>query len=766
MAEEPIPALAMPTPLGPGMPLLSPAAQPCFDVDAFLCSRTVGQDVHIIVKELRAYKHTIQENLVQVINEKYRDFVALLSMLQREAGDIHSMRDKDGLQDVQASLGSLRDTLGRVEADMVALVQEEERIMREKQYLHTLLDMDRMVQKLSSLLGLGSEAESVEPPTYQRVLSQVAQCDFDDPDADECIPEELHELTHAQRMANAKQFYAALQHLLASIDKDQAGAYLVQLEPVLKDIYHRLLHDTMRLYDQSLHEPVDESCHTLSLALDLSLELGERAVDAILDRISAQHIEPHVKMGFDTPGPPHLPLPWDPAEAERVEALTHLAWDKPVVPPATLQLRATYDALLHQTRSLSHLFQVTEKVGGDMLDVFNDLWWQRVATSLEKVCGSQLFFVGKVDEFCSNYYLTQAFLRELKALAPTPRAAAAFQRHAKTMALQRRWAFSAFFQLRARDIITSLEQGLETSGQDERFYHAAFSHFLYAFTAPWYMTRHFAALSAREWRLSLHVLSRYRTWLDAHTWPESHAETTARSAAPADESVLSDDELQELHGAMGLLVDLRVFEDRVRCVQREYILPKLLGDTARAQALCDSLNEAMEVSLHAYDAMQPRITQFVLNKLSKKCAAPLRHVRASHAQYRTRLPTDAPSAFVEQMLRPLHQVWGSDAAPIRQLPTELVTSWMNHILDGTFARYTSAVDTITRNLESLRRLKRGTLGLAADDAATADQAVYQQLATDIEALAAHIEAWAQKTGLPLTLSSPAWKALWDAARRT
>ena len=217
---------------------------------------------------------------------------------------------------------------------------------------------------------------------------------------------------------------------------------------------------------------------------------------------------------------------------------------------------------------------------------------------------------------------------------------------------------------------------------------------------------------------------------------------------------------------MGLLVDLRVFEDRVRCVQREYILPKLLGDTARAQALCDSLNEAMEVSLHAYDAMQPRITQFVLNKLSKKCAAPLRHVRASHAQYRTRLPTDAPSAFVEQMLRPLHQVWGSDAAPIRQLPTELVTSWMNHILDGTFARYTSAVDTITRNLESLRRLKRGTLGLAADDAATADQAVYQQLATDIEALAAHIKAWAHKTGLPLTLSSPAWKALWDAARRT
>ena len=141
MAEEPIPALAMPPPLGPGMPLLSPAAQPCFDVDAFLCSRTVGQDVHIIVKELRAYKHTIQENLVQVINEKYRDFVALLSMLQREAGDIHSMRDKDGLQDVQASLGSLRDTLGRVEADMVALVQEEERIMREKQYLHTLLDI-------------------------------------------------------------------------------------------------------------------------------------------------------------------------------------------------------------------------------------------------------------------------------------------------------------------------------------------------------------------------------------------------------------------------------------------------------------------------------------------------------------------------------------------------------------------------------------------------------------------------------------------------
>lgn len=766
MAEEPIPALAMPRPLGPGMPLLSPAVQQDFDVDAFLCSRTVGQDVHVIVKELRAYKHTIQEHLVQVINDKYRDFVSLLSMLQKEANDIHTMGDKDGLHDVQASLGSLRDTLGRVEADMVSLVEEEERIVREKQHLHTLLDMERMVQKLSSLLGLKTEAELVEPPTYLGLLSQEAQHDFDDPDADDCILEESHVLTHAQRMSNAKQFYAALQHLLATVDKEKASTYLVQLEPVLKDIYHRLLHDTMRLYDQSLHEPVDESSTTLSLALDLSLELGKVAVDAILDRIATQYIEPRVRLGFERQEKPHLSLPWDPAEAQRIEALTHLTWDQPVVSPATLQLRTTYDALLHQTRSLSHLFQVTEKVGGDMLDVFNNLWWQQVATTLEKVCGSQLFFVGKASEFCSNYYLTQSFLRELEVLAPSPRAAEAFQRHANTVALQRRWAFSAFFQLRAREIITSLEQGLETPGRDEHYFHAAFSHFLHAFTAPWYMTRHFAALSAREWRLSLHVLSRYRTWLDAHTWSESHSDTTPRSAAPAEESALSDDELQELHSAMGLLVDIRVFEDRVRCVQREYILPKLLGEFAEAHALCDSLKEAMEVSLHAYDVLQPRVAQFVLDKLCKKCAEPLRHVRASHSQYRTRLPTDTPSAFVEHILRPLHQIWENEKAPIRQLPTELVTSWMYHVLDHTFARYSSAVETITRNLESLRRLKRGTPGLASDDAAIADQAVHQQLATDTEALAAHIEAWARETSLPLTLTSPTWKALWDAARRT
>ena len=43
-------------PLSRGMELLSPEKAPDFDIDAFLSSRTRGQDVDVIFSELRGYK--------------------------------------------------------------------------------------------------------------------------------------------------------------------------------------------------------------------------------------------------------------------------------------------------------------------------------------------------------------------------------------------------------------------------------------------------------------------------------------------------------------------------------------------------------------------------------------------------------------------------------------------------------------------------------------------------------------------------------------
>lgn len=778
---EDVPALAMPEPLNPGMRLLSPLAQRHFDVDAFLCSRTVGQDVHAIVKELRTYKHTVQESLVQVINDKYRDFVALSSMLQSEADDICALGDEGALHGVEVAIRGRHDALAHAASEIAALVHEEEALTQERRHLQSLLDIEQTVRSLTALLGI-AQSEPAHTPSYRSALAAIAQCDLnvDDADADQASAPESHELPHFQRMIYAMQRYSALQHLLSTIDKEKAYRYLLQLEPILKDVYEHLLQDTMQLYVQSTREPPPQSRKTLALALDLSLELGASAVNTVMERITAQLIEPRIQAAFDAHSESRstLALPFDAAETTRLADMTHLPWDAPRISPATADLRTTYCALLDATKELSDMFAVTEQVGGAMLDVFNQVWWQHVATTLEKARGSQLFFIGRANEFCMNYYLTQAFLREMELLAPSKRASTAFRAHAKTVALQQRWAFSAFFQLRAREIITALEQGLRaqkmsTSMNAAQFYHDGFAHLLYAFTSPWYMTRHFTALSAREWRLSLHVLSRYRTWLDAQcqvlvppgteSGPESEA--PSRTATPTlDEGGLAEADVRALHCAMALLVDIDTFENRVHNVLDTYIAPKVLGE--RGGALRDTLRKAADAALGATDAVRPQVAHYVIHKLCKRCAEPLRHVRASNSQYRPFARhaehTDPErSAFVPLITKPLRQVFAPDA-PSQHLPRDLLASWITQILDHTFARYTTAIDTITRNLESLRRLKRGTPGMGGDEAA--NKAVYTQVATDIASLTADIEAFAHDAKIPLTLTSQAYKGLQDVAK--
>ena len=157
--EFEVPELAMPQPLRQGMPFLSPIEKRTFDVDAFLCSRTIGQDVHAIVKELRTYRQTLQENLVLIINEKYRDFVSLSTMLQRETDGIIELSNKDGLSEVQMALESMLATMRQTETDIVSLGHEEEANIHERRYLNMLLDIDRTVHDLGHLLGLSTNED-------------------------------------------------------------------------------------------------------------------------------------------------------------------------------------------------------------------------------------------------------------------------------------------------------------------------------------------------------------------------------------------------------------------------------------------------------------------------------------------------------------------------------------------------------------------------------------------------------------------------------
>lgn len=99
---------------------------------------------------------------------------------------------------------------------------------------------------------------------------------------------------------------------------------------------------------------------------------------------------------------------------------------------------------------------------------------------------------------------------------------AALKQHPTYTAFQKRWQLPVYFQMRYREIVSRLEARLAAaSGSSASSVSTApplldaSAAVLDAFVLPWLEHCHLPELAARQWRLSLQVLSRYKTWLDS-----------------------------------------------------------------------------------------------------------------------------------------------------------------------------------------------------------------------------------------------------------
>ncbi|KAL4399224.1 intra-Golgi vesicle-mediated transport protein [Malassezia pachydermatis] len=780
---EAVPEMAMLPALTEGMPLLSPLHQKVFDVDAFLCSRVPGQEIQDIVKELRAYKATLQEKVAAVVQEKYHAVVSLTTSIRSEAEPIEALQKEHSLDDVLSTLQSLRATLQQMKSDTAQLAEEANADAEERRRLVSLLEMDRVLQSLEHITHLVSP--TTRPESTLPFASWLGDEEEDEKD-EATRTTTMPQYTHEQRVLQELHTYTWLRHLLGMSTSERSAAYIAHMQPRIDRVVAQMRQDVA-----TLHRHVDEACppgtplgatqlRWLRLVLELSMELGDTSVTAAMTRLLDERVLPTLLPCFDAPTSiptPHLPLDLytDEQELAQLTSLTQLPWGKPVDPSYTSDLRTLLDALLEVAYQHSGVCKMAEEVGGARTDVFLDLVWHTMADMLITQYGTHLFFVGKPDEFHRNYTLIRAWMDAMQAMAPSARAHTAFRTHATTLALERRWQLSAFFHLCARDRVTSLEAALASPSSTPLagFRQAALAHLLYAFVLPWRMTRHIPALRAREWRQSMHVLSRYRTWVDkivSEMEPEASSDMPSRTSTPTpaeESSGLTDIEVHKLHQAVGLLADVSLFEKRVSDVYTTWLRPKLLAGTDTSLPEADTVQEALDTalasSLGLVSHVEKHVQSFVLHMLRRKCTEPLRQVRAGQTHYRaisrpsSPAPTSQSSTYTKAMVRPLYQLWEPDR-PVHSLALAQQQAWVDEVVQAMVARYATAIDTVTRNLESLRRLKRGTPGLAADEASN-DEHVYTQFKADADALASELTAFSAATQIPIDMQKDAWTTL-------
>ncbi|WFD43518.1 hypothetical protein MPSI1_002180 [Malassezia psittaci] len=737
-----VPTLRLAPPLTHGNELLDPSLRANFDVDTFLCSRAYGQDVQSILKELRAYNQTLHEQLIGVIQEKYHDFLVLASSVHENANEIQNLGKDHDMTLIAKILHTGRDQLDEfarnMQAEKHASVQT-----REEQ-------IDAALEKIPSNLEEQTLSSSYTEALHDAFTSfSLAELAEDHQIQTSRIPvlNTVSVLQQEDRLKSALDHYVWAKSRINSVDREQYQPFVGQLKDKLTHTKYQLASHADELLDQALTDPVHLQKIDLALRIFQAVDCAQydplrKMEDCLVKRVLEDHMQHNSK-----DGPLDSQLYRDDDERAILHTLTRVVFADHIDDQQSYALLGALNGILLTASYLAEVCKVTERIGGASLDLYNNVLWRLASSILITQHGNTLFFVGRPRSFHHNYIIIQRFLEKFREYAPSPRAYQAFVSHEATRSLEQRWQLSAFFQLCARETVIDLETGLEAQRPGAGFQHGAFNAMLHAFLLPWRATRHIPVLAAREWRLSLHILSRYRSWLNAQAVNLQVDHTSASAISTAD-----------LQKCAGLLSDAYSFEARVQSCFSQWLLPKIVPadeSIEETQLLRATLQEAIQSSLGHAVNLQPTVGKFVVEYLQRQCAEPLRRARAGRSQFRAPVTSDmdqiSVSDYVQGVLLPLQSFLQatSDRQLYSHFPPHLLEEWASEVISATLEKVVAIIDTTTDNLESLRRLKRGAPSLQSGSSASSenDVAVYIQFKKDSIALREAIDQLARRHSL-------------------
>ncbi|SPO28187.1 related to conserved oligomeric Golgi complex component 2 [Ustilago trichophora] len=403
-------------------------------------------------------------------------------------------------------------------------------------------------------------------------------------------------------------------------------------------------------------------------------------------------------------------------------------------------------------------------------DIFTHVIWETLSTRLLSTMSNTIFFVGQPDTFYTNFTLTNQFLQRFLSLAPTEESKQAMLEHPNWLAFKRRWQLPVYFQMRFREVVTKLESDLVDgrkevgrAGEGEECMQATRAT-LEAVEKVWSDGVHIHELSARQWRVTLQLLSRFKSWIEE----QSPAELTAGSgrldalrsttSAAADGSARSSFDLHQrgnsaeisrvstpqpppdaptqqheddqLRLATALLSDTIYLRGKMEVILDDVILPRICANVDKSSSSPDDddgnvvelrrdlLSILDEDSLDFIPGLTASVGRFAYSIIAPRSAAPLRLLRSfSTPAYRpgSGAGNDAKNGGATAAISVIHQLFSPlesflSLPATRRISKEIKKSWVEKILTDAFKRYTNTIETINKNQQSLIRLKKSQGG--------------------------------------------------------
>ncbi|KAJ9117561.1 hypothetical protein QFC22_004411 [Naganishia vaughanmartiniae] len=158
------PAVALPSlvPLSHAHPLLDPESTKQWDVDAFLLSRS-DLPLDELRTELRQYLASLREELGELINDEYEEFISLSLGLRGEAEQLEDI--KLPLQVIKIEVEDIRSTFVTAQGNLETLLHERSSLREEKAILDLLLHLTETLERTENLLGIRRETQNDKDDT-------------------------------------------------------------------------------------------------------------------------------------------------------------------------------------------------------------------------------------------------------------------------------------------------------------------------------------------------------------------------------------------------------------------------------------------------------------------------------------------------------------------------------------------------------------------------------------------------------------------------
>ncbi|KAF4563335.1 hypothetical protein EYR36_003778 [Pleurotus pulmonarius] len=748
-----------------------------FNVEEFLLSRTYTS-LPDLRSELRDYLATLKDELVKLINDDYEAFISLSTDLKDEGARLEKLQyPLSGLKEqILASKGELSVLQSAIQEKL----KRRATLREEKALLHLLLKISESITRLESLLLISQPSDGEDSAMRPAFASQTEG--------------ERNQGARAKHLSRvASEYIQLLYH--TSKARAEKCTFVEEIQWRLDRIQSTLSSDLDHFFTATVTSILMADLAECLRAYDM-LGLWQDAEEILQKQVVRGFVRktifPGALVAPPSPIVPHTPFQGASSTAFPRSPLTPYTAFSPRQPPSFLG-QTSVGTLTSHAHLLDDADDPLARLYNQILRfrIFSDVIWAELGSAIMDELGGVVFASGKPNEFKKHYDTTQIFIRSLEMLAPSLRSVELMRSHPVFISFQQRWQLPVYFQMRWKDIVGKLEASLSTI-RIERSTDTSTPFVMSQATAAWSAVSlcwssdvYIPELSFRFWRLTLQIISRFKTWLDQSLAIEIQQSTTADKAARSStsqtdtltESTAGDEAVLSQYATA--ISDIKQFRGHVLTLWRQSIsimLPEAPneGQTLNAEGslskpfhaihlTCDS-TDALQQSLAALTTLIPSMSSEIVAILSKRCCDALLPVRSIPSQFRAmsnkRMPTE-PSYFVPSILRPLKVFFciGTNEGPGASLKQEFLDAYANEVFDTVAQRYASRsrpnprtkslwvrymyyLTAMRKTEESLRRLKKGkkvsyslfgSSSSGKDDDGKDEARIRNQMVLDVEA---------------------------------